>query len=48
MAPKFEAVLKDLIDLEDYDAVLPRQTLLWINPRHDITRRVTEKLNERQ
>ena len=47
MAEKFDSVVKDLIDVEGYDLVLPRQTALWVNPKHDVTRKVTEKLNER-
>lgn len=48
MAPKLDAVLKDLIEIEGYDVVLQRSGLLYVNTRHDITRKVTEKLNEKQ
>lgn len=47
MNPKLQAVVNDLIEIERYDFVLARQTLLFANPRHDITAKVTEKLNER-
>ena len=49
MAPKFNAVLQDLIEVEGYDFVenFNPQVHLYVNPKHDITRRVTEKLNER-
>jgi outer membrane protein len=45
MAPKLDAALKDLIELEGYDVLLERQSLLYVNSKHDITRKVTEKLN---
>jgi outer membrane protein len=48
MAPKIDAVLKDLIESEGYDLILQRGSLLYANSKHDITRRVTEKLNERR
>lgn len=48
MSPKVNAVLKDLIELEGYDLVLERANLRYVNPKHDITRRVTEKLNEKR
>ena len=47
MAPKVDAVLKDLIELEGYDVIMQRSGLLYANSKHDITRKVTEKLNER-
>ena len=48
MAPKLDAVLKDLIEIEGYDVVFPRGGLLYVNTKHDITRKVTEKINEKQ
>ncbi len=48
MAPKLDAVLKDLIEIEGYDVVFPRAGLLYVNTKHDITRKVTEKINEKQ
>ena len=48
MAPKLDAVLKDLIEIEGYDLVLQRSGLLYVNTKHDITRKITEKLNEKQ
>jgi len=48
MAPKVDAVLKDLIELEGYDLILQRGSLLYANSRHDITRKVTEKLNQKR
>jgi outer membrane protein len=48
MAPKIDAVLKDMIDDEGYDMILQAGTLLYADSKHDITRKVTEKLNERR
>ncbi len=48
MFPKYEAVLTDLIEIEGYDVVFPRGGLLYVNTKHDITRKVTEKINEKQ
>lgn len=47
MAPKVDAVLQDLIEAEGYDLILQRGNLLYADSRHDITSKVTEKLNER-
>ena len=47
MEPKFRAVVDDLIKIERYDFVVARRTVLFANQRHDITAKVTEKLNER-
>lgn len=46
MAPKFRIIINDLIELERYDFVFGRGTVLFANMRHDITAKVTEKLNE--
>jgi len=48
MVPKIDAVLKDLIELEGYDLIMERNSLRYANSKHDITRRVTEQLNERR
>lgn len=48
MVPKIDVVLKDLIDLEGYDMIMERGSLRYVNSKHDITRRVTEKLNEKK
>ena len=47
MTPKLQAVVNDLIEIERYDFVYDRRTLLFANMKHDITAKVTEKLNER-
>lgn len=48
MVPKVDAVLKDLIEIEGYDFIMERANLRYVNPKHDITRKVTEKLNEKR
>ena len=48
MAPKVNAALADLIELEGMDVVFERQVATFVNPKHDITRRITEKLNQKQ
>ena len=48
MTPKLQAVLQDLIEVEGYDLVMPRAGLLYTNAKHNITRKVTEKLNDKQ
>ncbi len=47
MLPKIDAVLKDLIELEGYDVIMDRRNIYYVNTKHDITRKVTEKLNEK-
>ncbi len=46
MGPKINKVLSDLIEIEGYDLIMERQTLRYVNSKHDIARKVTEKLNE--
>ena len=48
LTPKFNAVLRELVELEGYDVVYNYElrTFLYVNPKHDITRKVTEKLND--
>ena len=48
MAPKVNAALADIIELEGMDVVFERQVATFVNPKHDFTRRVTEKLNQKQ
>ncbi|MYD44290.1 MAG: OmpH family outer membrane protein [Gammaproteobacteria bacterium] len=45
--PKFQKALKDLVELENYDMVYQYNpnVLLFVNPRHNITRKVTEAMN---
>ena len=46
LAPKYEKVLKDLIEVEGIDMIITPNALEYANSIHDITRRVTEKMNE--
>ena len=48
LAPKLDKVLKDIIQVDQIDLILAPQALQYANTKHDITRRVTEKLNEQQ
>ncbi len=48
MAPKLDAVLKDMIAKEQYDLVIHRQNVLYADPKHDITVQVTEALNQKK
>lgn len=45
MAPKLDAVLKDIIAKQTYDLVIHRQNVLYVDPKYDITAQVTEQLN---
>ena len=46
LAPKFDKVLKDIISVDQVDLIFAPNALQYANSKHDITRRVTEKLNE--
>ena len=46
LAPKYDRVLKDLIQIDQIDMILAPNSLQYANDKHDITRRVVEKLNE--
>ena len=46
MAPKYEKVLGDLIQIDQIDLILYPNQVQYANAKHDISRRVTEKLNE--
>lgn len=61
ISPLLQVVVQELIDVENYDLILPRsvtvptqqgaypiQPILYVNPRHDITAKVTERLNEKR
>ncbi len=47
MFPKVRSIVNDLVEVERYDLVFERTNVGYVNPRHDITAKVTEKLNER-
>ena len=46
LAPQYDKVLKDLIQVDQIDLIVQPNALQYANPKHDITKRVTEKLNE--
>ena len=46
MATKYEKVLGDLIQIDQIDLILSPNQVQYANAKHDISRRVTEKLNE--
>lgn len=48
LAPKFDKVLKDIISVDQIDLIMAPNALQYANSKHDITRRVTEKLNEQR
>jgi outer membrane protein len=46
LAPQYQKVLNDLIQVDQIDLILQPNALQYANAKHDITKRVTEKLNE--
>lgn len=48
LKPQFDKVLQDLISVEGYDMIVSPQALLYTNQKNDITRRVTERMNEQK
>ncbi len=48
LAPKFDTVLKDIIQIDQIDLIFAPNALQYANPKHDITKKVTEKLNEQR
>ena len=48
MLPKVQSIVQDLVEVERYDLVFERNDVrYYVNPRHEVTAKVTEKLNER-
>ena len=43
---KFNRAVEALVLNEDYDIILPRENAIYVGDLYDITRKVTEKLNE--
>ena len=43
---KFNKSVESLVLSEDYDMILPRENAIYVGDLYDITRKVTEKLNE--
>ncbi len=48
LAPKFEKVRNDLVSVEGYDMIMAPNAMIYVNPKNDITRRVTERMNEQR
>jgi len=46
MDVKLQKAIEALVLSEDYDVILPRNSALYVGDLYDITRKVTEKLNE--
>ena len=46
LAPQFQKVRDDLIQIDQIDMIVAPNALQYANPKHDITKRVTEKMNE--
>ena len=47
MGPRVQAALDDLVQLESYDLVVPVGAVIYANPKNDITRKLTERLDEK-
>ena len=45
MGPRVQAALDDIVQLESYDLVVPSGSVIYANPKHDITRKLTERLD---
>ncbi|MBQ75055.1 MAG: hypothetical protein CMQ20_08525 [Gammaproteobacteria bacterium] len=45
---KIQRAIEDLVRKNDYDLILPRGAALYAGDLYDITRKVTEKLNEQE
>ena len=43
---KVQRAIEALVLDEDYDIVIPRQAALYVGDLYDVTRKVTERLNE--
>lgn len=48
LAPKFDTVLKDIVQVDQIDFIMAPNALQYANSKWDITRRVTEKMNEQR
>ncbi|NKB97520.1 MAG: hypothetical protein GKR90_03325 [Pseudomonadales bacterium] len=46
LAPKFEKVRNDLIQVEGFDMIIAPNALVYVNPKNDITKKITERMNE--
>jgi len=43
---KVQKAIEDIVLADDYDVIIPRQAALYVGDLYNITRKVTEKLNE--
>jgi outer membrane protein len=43
---KVQKAIEELVLTEDYDLILPRQAALYVGDLYNVTRKVTEKLNQ--
>lgn len=46
MNQRVQKAIEELVLAEDYDLIIPRQAALYVGDLYNITRKVTEKLNE--
>ncbi len=47
MGPRVQAALDDIVQREGYDLIVPGGAVIYVNPQHDITRMLAERLDER-
>ena len=45
LAPAYEKVLNEIIEIDQIDLILSPTALTYANKKHDITKKVTERLN---
>ena len=43
---QFEKVRNDLIQIEGFDMIAAPNALVYVNPKNDITKKITERMNE--
>ena len=43
---KVQSAIEELVKSDDYDLIVPRQAALYVSEIYNITRKVTEKLNQ--
>ncbi|HSG91267.1 MAG TPA: OmpH family outer membrane protein [Pseudomonadales bacterium] len=47
MGPRVQAALNDIVELESFDFVVPSNAVIYVNPKHDITRKLAERLDQK-
>lgn len=45
MGPRVQAALDEIVQRENYDMIVPGGAVIYVNPQHDITRKLTERLD---